>query len=195
MAIAVSQSSEAKPESTASRASSEAASPQGWVVRIMQAEGPGLTRMLWRMLGREADVMDAYQDCFCKLATRAHRLNPRKARAYVYRTASNVALDLLRARARQEAHWEGIKASRTAVQEARTGTDQPDEELELRRAHLRQALSELPPHLQNVIVLRDLGQLPYEEVGRILKIDPTTARVYRRHAVVRLADLMQGEAS
>ena len=139
--------------------------------------------------------MDAYQDCFCKLATRAHRLNPRKARAYVYRTASNIALDLLRARARQDAHWEGIKAARTAVQEARADAEQPKTEPDQRRALLRQALSELPPHLQNVIVLRDLGQLPYEEVGRILKIDPTTARVYRRHAVVRLAELMQGGAS
>ena len=195
MAIAVSQSSEAKPESTASRASTEAASPYGWVVRIMQTEGPGLTRMLWRMLGREADVMDAYQDCFCKLATRAHRLNPRKARAYVYRTASNIALDLLRGRARQEAHRDRIQAARIEVQAARAAADQPDPEADLRQNRLRDALAELPPHLRNVIVLRDLGQLPYAEVGKMLKIDPTTARVYRRHAVVRLAEIMQGEAS
>jgi len=147
------------------------------------------------MLGREADVMDAYQDCFCKLATRAHRLNPRKARAYVYRTASNIALDLLRVRVRQEAHWEGIKAARTEVQEARAAADRPDPESGPQLARLREALTELPPHLRNVIVLRDLGQLPYAEVGKMLKIDPTTARVYRRHAVVRLAEIMQGEAS
>ena len=39
-----------------------------------------------------------------------------------------------------------------------------------------------------------LGGSPIEEVGKTLGIDPATARVYRRHAVVKLAALL-GEGS
>ena len=58
---------------------------------------------------------------------------------------------------------------------------------------LRVAIAALPPHLASVVVLRDLQQLPYDEVGRTLGITPSTARVYRRHAVVKLAELLDEE--
>ena len=61
------------------------------------------------------------------------------------------------------------------------------------RPRLRHAIAQLPAHLRNVIVLRDLSRMPYEEVGRTLGIDPATARVYRRHAVVKLAELIGAE--
>ncbi len=48
----------------------------------------------------------------------------------------------------------------------------------------------LPDHLRNVVVLRDLSRISYEEIGRMLGIEPTTARVYRRHAVVKLAEIL-----
>ncbi len=39
-----------------------------WVVAAMQTYGPELVAMLWRILGNEQDVCDAYQDTFLKLA-------------------------------------------------------------------------------------------------------------------------------
>jgi hypothetical protein len=35
--------------------------------------------------------------------------------------------------------------------------------------------------------------MSYKEVARVLGIEPTTARVYRRHAVVKLAELLGEE--
>jgi DNA-directed RNA polymerase specialized sigma24 family protein len=60
---------------------------------------------------------------------------------------------------------------------------------------MRQAICELPRHLRNVVILRDLAQLPYAQVARMLGIRSGTARLYRRLAVVQLADLMGGRAS
>ena len=59
-----------------------------------------------------------------------------------------------------------------------------------RFAALRETIAALPAHLRNVIVLRDLNRLSYEDVGKTLGIDPATARVYRRHAVVRLSEML-----
>ena len=41
---------------------------QRWVLAAMQKHGPSLVAMLWRILGNEQDVCDAYQDTFVQLA-------------------------------------------------------------------------------------------------------------------------------
>jgi len=160
-----------------------------WIIRLLDEDGPGILRLLWRILGREQDVMDAFQDCFCKLATLAGARKPRNARAYAYRTASNMAIELIRVRQRRAAHWNRVVTEHGPDVEPEPTADDSGKGGE----RLRQAVAQLPAHLRSVIVLRDLARMPYEEVGRTLGIDPATARVYRRHAVVRLAELMGAE--
>ena len=161
----------------------------GWIARLIKKEGPGILRMLWRLLGSEADVMDAYQDCFCKLAGRKNHGDVKNAKAYAYRTASNIAVEMIRTRTRHRAHWATIVAERGRTQEVNNEPDQHEERN--RFDPLRDAISALPAHLRNVILLRDLSRLSYQEVGRMLGIDPATARVYRRHAVVKLAGILE----
>jgi RNA polymerase sigma-70 factor (ECF subfamily) len=158
----------------------------------MENDGPGILRVLWRLLGSEADVMDAYQDCFCKLASRKSAKGLRSARAYAYRTATNIAIELIRGRSRRRAHLPEVAAKR----ERELSEEAAEEGDEGRLDALRDAIGRLPAHLANVVVLRDLSRLSYQDVGRTLGIDPATARVYRRHAVVKLAELLdEGEES
>lgn len=161
-----------------------------WVVRIIENEGPAILRMLWRILGSEADAMDAYQDCLCKLAARKSEKDLISTKAYAYRTAANIAIEMIRTRARRRAHLPAVAAER-----ANEFSDEAAEDVDMERfARLRDAIGRLPAHLGNVVVLRDLSRLPYDEVGRTLGIEPATARVYRRHAVVKLAELLnEGE--
>ncbi len=161
-----------------------------WLVRLMEQEGPGILRMLWRFLESEADVMDAYQDCFCKLALRKGHADLRSVRAYLYRTASNVAIEIIRARTRRAAHLPLIAENARRVRESAPASEPVAAvETALADSHrLREAIAELPVHLRQVIVLRDLSGLSYREIGRMLAIDPATARVYRRHAVVKLSE-------
>jgi RNA polymerase sigma factor (sigma-70 family) len=165
---------------------SAASVAHGWILKLMQKEGQGILRMLWRLLGQEAEVMDAFQDCFCKVATTVQEGNLRSAKAYVYRTAANIAIEMLRKRKCRQAHWPAVAAAK-AAQSTRAGEPSA---LGDRHENLRGAIEELPSHLRNVIVLRDLGNKSYKEVGQILGIDPATARVYRRHAVVKLSELL-----
>lgn len=157
-----------------------------WVLRVMSREGPGILRLLWRVLGCEQDVLDAYQDCFCKLATMKGPRRLRSARAYAYRTAGNIAIEMLRTRKRHKAHQPRVYAA-TRGDDGEPANQRPPI---VDSAVLRDAIAELPDHLRNVITLRDLGRMSYEDVGKALNITPATARVYRRHAIVKLADLL-----
>jgi RNA polymerase sigma factor (sigma-70 family) len=59
--------------------------------------------------------------------------------------------------------------------------------------NLRSHIAQLPEHLRMVITLRDLGELSYAEVARIMGISTGTARVYRCKAVQMLAMWINGE--
>jgi len=153
-----------------------------WIARLMNEDGPAIMRLLWRILGREQDVLDAFQDCF-------GARKPRNARAYAFRAASNIAIEIIRGRQRRAAHWDRVVAERAPKAEPEPAGAGPD----VGGDRLQRAIAQLPAHLRNVVVLRDLSRMPYEEVGRTLGIDPATARVYRRHAVVKLAELIGAE--
>lgn len=160
-----------------------------WVTRVISREGPGILRMLWRILGREHDVMDAYQDCFCKLALRGRRGQITSAKAYAYRTAANVAIEMIRTRKRQAEHLPAVAAQRAMTQPGEPGTLGEGSSVPA----LREAITRLPDHLRNVVLLRDLSRMSYKDVAKTLGIEPGTARVYRRHAVVKLAEILGGE--
>ena len=49
-------------------AASSVEKSQQWVLSAMQKRGPALISMLWRILGNEQDVCDAYQQTFLQLA-------------------------------------------------------------------------------------------------------------------------------
>jgi RNA polymerase sigma-70 factor (ECF subfamily) len=148
----------------------------------MQRYGRELVTLLWRILGNEQDVCDAYQTTFLHLAHLEDGRKPRWIKAYLFRTASNAAITMLRQR--------GIERKTLSTM---TGTDEegPTTEIDFDAGHLAESLrshiAQLPDHLRSVIMLRDLGELSYAEVARIMGISSGTARVYRCKAVQMLA--------
>ncbi len=158
-------------------------SSQGWILRLMRRDGPAITRMLWRILGREQDVLDAYQECICKLIALHDREGSRPHRGYVFRTAMNIALDARRHRKVRSEHLDSAARSRTPAPSG-LSTPVPDGQVQ----SLREAIADLPDRLRDVVVLRDLAEMSYRDVGRILGLTPGTARVYRREAVVALSN-------
>jgi RNA polymerase sigma factor (sigma-70 family) len=151
-----------------------------------------MRRMLRRMLGNEHDALDAYQDCIYHLARRSGEIPLRCAAGYAYRTAANLALEMIRVRQRRAAHWARVVIELPGRRDAQANKPGNHDEADL--SHLlpvlRGAVRGLPKYLRDVVVLRDLAELPYTHVARILGIRPTTARVYRRQAIVRLGQMM-----
>ncbi|HUU82394.1 MAG TPA: sigma-70 family RNA polymerase sigma factor [Phycisphaerae bacterium] len=165
-----------------------AASRYAWLESMAAVHGPAVRRMLRRMLGNEDDALDTYQECICQLARRSGEIPLRSAAGYAYRTAANLALETIRTRRRRAAHRDRVVASVCDRRDLRS--DEPAGFAESSPNHLlvqlRQAVQALPNHLRDVVVLRDLGELPYSRVAGILGIRATTARVYRRQAIIRL---------
>jgi RNA polymerase sigma factor (sigma-70 family) len=156
---------------------------QRWVLSAMQKHGPELVTMLWRILGNEQDVCDAYQDTFLKLAHYEAGQKPQYVRAYVFRTAANTALSMLRHKIIER------NRVRTLQMQSPTNTNGDLNTVWL-RDRLRCCIAKLPRNLREVVTLHDLAELPYGQVGRILDITAATARVYRCKAIRLLAAWM-----
>ncbi len=182
-------------ESVEAAESTPARREYGWVEHLIRTEGPGILQLLWRVLGREQDVLDAYQDCFCKLTSCRDRNDLANVRAYAYRTAANIAIEIIRTRTRQSAHRPAIAKEHSQVGDSPDETSGVESADDATFAQLQEGLGRLPTHLRNVIVLRDLSRMSYKDVGKTLGIAPATARVYRRHAIVKLAELLGGESA
>lgn len=168
-----------------------ATSSRSWLDDLVRDEGGRIVALLWKILRDEQDVHDAFQDTFCKLAAIGEAGVPKNPRAYAIRTASNVAIELIRSRTRRGAHRDAIREDRLRIAgdraEASPGSRREERaEVSADDRALQSAIAELPAHLRSVVVLRDLGQRSYNEVGRLLGIEPTTARVYRRQAIIAL---------
>ncbi|UCD50715.1 MAG: sigma-70 family RNA polymerase sigma factor [Phycisphaerales bacterium] len=161
---------------------------QQWILTAMQKHGPELVTMLWRILGNEQDVCDAYQTTFLRLAHRQGAEKPRQIRAYLFRTASNAAITMLRRRMTETRALSDMEDSSSSA-----GTAESDFDTHQLSENLRRYIAELPDHLRSVVTLRDLGELPYCEVARIMGVSTGTARVYRCKAVQLLAAWMSKE--
>ncbi|MBC8481288.1 MAG: RNA polymerase sigma factor [Planctomycetes bacterium] len=158
---------------------------QRWVLSAMQNRGQELVTMLWRILGNEQDVCDAYQDTFLKLAHYHGGQKPQHIKAYLFRTASNVAISMIRRKIIERKNLPQVADNKK--------TKTPDSELNSAdlQERLRFNIARLPEHLRNVVTLHDLGELSYLQVGKTLGISQATVRVYRCRAVQLLAVWMK----
>jgi putative glutamine amidotransferase len=140
---------------------------------LIEQAGP-LTRRLTRMVGDRETAEDLRQETLA----RAWRSGPREAqapvvRAWLHRTATNLALDELRRRKRRE------HVPLHAGLAAGTAHDAP------RDPRLREALAQLTAHQRLVLLLRFEAGLSLREVGELLDLseDAARKRVARARAV------------
>ena len=156
-----------------------------WVLSVMQSHGNELVTLLWRILGNEQDVCDVYQSTFLRLAHLKAGRKPAHVKAYVFRTASNTAISLLRSRASEK---------KRLIQSTQPDTyhESPEHEVNQRLLidNMRYYITQLPDHLREVVTLRDLAEMSYSQIARVLGITAGTARVYRCKALTLLSAWM-----
>jgi RNA polymerase sigma-70 factor (ECF subfamily) len=135
-------------------------------------------------MGNAADARDLTQDTFAMALLHYDLDKPDYPQAWLMRIARNQCLDQLRRRKVRGPH-ESISEF-TAI-DWRTPEDNAGAEEEIR--FVRKAIANLPPHLRKVLVMREYGELAYEEIGAALRISRGTvmSRLNRaRQAVLRL---------
>ncbi len=162
---------------------------QRCLLSVMERHGPGLVQMLWRVLGHQADVADAYQETFCRLAVLLHDGKSWHKKGFVYRMAANIAIDMLRRRKHCAGGEEHLDLAAGRETDPAAAADQKDE-----RERLEEAIGDLPDHLRHVLVMREFGELDYEAIASAMRISAGTARQYRHRAVLMLAQRLNGSA-
>jgi RNA polymerase sigma-70 factor (ECF subfamily) len=159
-----------------------------WVLSSIQNYGPELITMFWRILGNEQDVCDAYQDTFLQLAHYEGGEKPTNIKAYLFRTANNIAISMLRRKIAEQK-----RITRSAIEQVEECSPVKELDSKYLQESLRICIAKLPEHLRSVLVLRDLAELSYTQIGSILNISSGTARVYRCKAIQLLAVWMSKE--
>ncbi|MCI0456078.1 MAG: RNA polymerase sigma factor [Gemmataceae bacterium] len=139
-------------------------------------------RVAHRLLGNEADALDAVQEGFAKALTHLTGFQGRSTfKTWLLRVVSNAALDLGRQRGRREAVSLDTCDGEREQLDPRAGND-PAAGLE--RADLRvllnRALATLPEAQRRTFVLHAEAELSYREVAQVLGISIGTvmSRLY-----------------
>ena len=159
---------------------------QRCLLDVMQNHGSGLVQMLWRILGNQADVADAYQEIFCRLAVMLHEGRSWNKTGYIYRIASNIAIDMLRRRKHFCQVQDDIGQASTLESDPASVFEQKDQ-----RQRLRDAIGNLPDHLRHALVLREFAELDYHVIASEMRISTATARQYRHRAMRTLAVILK----
>lgn len=151
---------------------------------FVQAHLKRIYVLIYRLVGNATDAQDLTQEVFIKALQRQEQLRDlEKAANWLSRIATNTALDHLRRRSRRaEADLEGLSGPLPAP-----GEESPEDLLlrAERAALLEEGLSRLTPRERAALVLRDLEDLPAEEVARRLNCGKATVRSHIANARIK----------
>jgi RNA polymerase sigma-70 factor, ECF subfamily len=158
------------------------------LVRVTYAETYTLA---YRLTGNEEDARDVVQEAYLRAYRGLRRFRgDAQFSTWMYRITANCAATLLGRRARHR-HDELDDTVPVA-------DPHPDHDPQLRadagdlRDRLRVALDDLPPRLRQVVVLRDVYDLPHEAIAAELGISESAAKVRLHRARNKLRDQLFG---
>ena len=167
---------------------------------LVRAHEKTVYNLALRMTGHPQDAEDMAQEAFLKAYRSLGEFRGEsKFSVWLYRIVSNVCLDHLRRQSRRPA------ASLTAEDEEgeETQWDVPDESLsperlleqKLTREAVQKGLAALPDEQRQILLLREIHGLSYEEIGEILSLEPGTVKSRIFRARKRLCAFLQREGN
>lgn len=139
-----------------------------------------------RMTGNAQDAEDMAQEAFLKAYNSLDSFRGEsKFSVWLYRIVSNLCLDFLRRQKRRPASSlsvEDDEGEETQL-DIPDVSQSPEELLERRltREAVRQGLAQLPAEQRQILLLREIQGLSYEEIGQALSLEPGTvkSRIFR----------------
>lgn len=152
-----------------------------------------------RMAGNPEDAMDLSQEAMIRAWKGLKDFRGGSSfSTWVYRLTSNVCLDFLR----REKRRQGVEGGPSLDDEEAPLPQPADhsgdphallEQKELRHT-VEQSLQELPPHHRQVLVMRELSGMSYQEIGQALELDPGTvkSRIARARQALKKNLLQKG---
>jgi RNA polymerase sigma-70 factor (ECF subfamily) len=143
-----------------------------------------------RMCGNQEDAQEAAQEAFLSAWQSLPFFRGDASFAtWLYRLASNAAIDILRREKRQKAVSLDGEEQALDIPDTRLSPQELAEQSELRR-DLRVGLASLPEEYRAVLILRELQQLSYQEIADALDLDIGTVKSRINRGRKRLCEFL-----
>lgn len=153
-----------------------------------------------RMLGSPHDAADATQETFVRMLARLPALEGRELNfaAYALGAARNACYDMIEGRKRVEPVAEESDRPGIGGLVPRDGDLARDPErsalLAATMEEVQAANAELPPRQREVLTLREVERLSYDEIGEIMGLNRNAVAQLVSRARLKLRDLLRGGA-
>ncbi len=152
-----------------------------------------------RYLNNSEDAMDATQEVFLRMFRFLSGFQEDSSfSTWLYRIAVNVCKDMLAKRTKRNEQSLTVPGDEEDERPADVVDTRYDPEQILEQAELRQtlltAIESLPPQQREMIILRDLRGLSYEEISQVLALEEGTvkSRLFRARENLRKKLLQNG---
>ena len=165
---------------------------RGALDELVRATYQGTYTLAYRLTGNEDDARDVVQDAYLRAYRGLRRFRgDAQFTTWLYRITANCSSNLLAKRARTRT--ESLSDDEAVID------SRPEADPELRmdgedeRARVAAALAKLPWRLRQVVVLRDIYDLPHGAIATELDISEAAAKVRLHRARRRLRELLVSE--
>lgn len=170
--------------------------------RLAREHAPRMFRLALHLTGRHEDAEDLVQETLVRALPALRRFEGRaRLSTYLVRALTNLWKNRLRARGRSRlVAWS--RADTNDGFKDGPALDPPDDapsplarlEAEDRRARVCRAVAALEPNRRLTLLLREVEELPYEEIAEMTGVPVGTVRSRLARARAELRDLLGGDA-
>jgi RNA polymerase sigma-70 factor (ECF subfamily) len=144
----------------------------------------------YRFLGNAEDAEDVTQEAFIRLWKNLHHYKPEvKLTTWLYRIIANLCLDVLKS----SHHKQQRKSIDVKAEWNMTHHQSSDAAVQAQELHaiIQEAASELTPKQKAVFILRDLEELPVEEVCSILSMSAGNVKSNLYYARLQMSEKLK----
>ncbi len=155
--------------------------------KLVLAHQRTVYNLAYRMVGNEEDAEDLAQEAFVKAykSLEGFRFDS-KFSVWMYRLTTNICLDFLRSRRNKKTISLNYFVSEddeeivTDIADERLSPENELEKKELREA-VKRGISRLPDDMREILLLREIGDMSYEEISSELELEVGTvkSRIFR----------------
>jgi RNA polymerase sigma factor (sigma-70 family) len=156
-----------------------------WFAEEVQPHEPALRAYLQARFPTLGDYDDIVQESYVRLLKAAATGQVRYAKAFLFTTARNAALDFFRRRRVMPLETVTDFKELSVLEEVPGIAERVDQLYELEV--LTEAVRALPDRCRQVLMLRYLDDLSYKEIGTQLGISPETVKVHMAKGMRRCA--------
>lgn len=138
----------------------------------------GVYRFIVKNIGHEADAQDIVQSAFEKLWVNRAKVEPAKAKSYLFTVAYHQMIDHIRKDKKNNTtdNFDEVKSNVNIS---------PNAEL---KQILLKAINELNPTQKSLVLLKDYEGYSYQEIGEIMDLSESQVKVYLHRARLILKD-------